>query len=106
MVIEWLEFEVKPKLREKFIQVDQEVWTATLKQYLGFLGKEVWLAPNQVDRIYLVIRWQTREQWKSVPQEVLIKTEREFAQQIGKDSYRSVGMNEYQVRKFSETSSK
>lgn len=102
MVIEWLEFEVISQLREKFIQVDREIWTATLQQYPGFLGKEVWLAPNQVDRVYLVIRWQTREQWKSVPLEVLAQTEKEFAQKMGKDNYQITGMKEYQIRKFRE----
>ena len=104
MVIEWPEFQVIPKFREKFIQVDREIWTATLEQYSGFLGKEVWLDPNQVDRVFLVIRWQTREQWKSVPQAILVQTEQKFAQQMGKNNYESVGMKEYQIRKFSEAS--
>ena len=30
MVIEWLEFQVKPEAREKFIQKDQEIWTKCL----------------------------------------------------------------------------
>ena len=67
MVIEWLEFEVVPESREKFIEIDRRIWTATLKKFPGFLGKEVWVAPNQIDRVFLVIRWQTREQWKSIP---------------------------------------
>lgn len=106
MVIEWLEFKVKPQFREKFVQIDREIWTTTLEQYPGFLGKEVWLDPNKVDRLYLVIRWQTREQWKSVPQSVLVQTEQEFAQQMGKNNYKSVGMKEYQLRKFSEANPK
>ena len=104
MVIEWLEFEVKPEFREKFIQIDRQVWTATLKQYPGFLGKDVWLNPNQVERLFLVIRWQTREQWKSVPQQTLVETEQEFARQMGKNKYKLLRGKEYQVRKFSEAS--
>ena len=102
MVIEWLEFKVVPKFRERFIQIDREVWTATLEKYPGFLGKEVWLDPNKVDRVFLVIRWQTREQWKSIPQAILAETEREFSQQMGSNKYKSVGMKEYQIRKFKE----
>ena len=101
MVIEWLEFRVIPEFREKFIRVDREIWTTTLEKYPGFLGKEVWLAPNQVDRLFLVIRWQTREQWKSVPQETLVQAEQEFAQQMGKNNYKLLRGKEYQVRKFS-----
>ena len=102
MVIEWLEFTVVPEVREKFIQVDREIWTATLEKFSGFLGKEVWLDPNRVDRVSLVIRWQTREQWKSIPQEILVQTEKAFEKQIGKDNYEYTNMREYQVRKFRE----
>ena len=102
MVIEWLEFQVVPRFRERFIQIDREVWTATLSQYPGFLGKEVWLEPNKVDRVFLVIRWQTREQWKSIPEKVLAETDQEFARRLGKNKYKSLGLKEYQVRKFSE----
>ena len=100
MVIEWLEFKVVPKFRERFVQIDREVWTATLEKYPGFLGKEVWLDPSKVDRVFLVIRWQTREQWKSIPQAILAETEREFAQKMGSNKYKFVGMKEYQIRKF------
>ena len=103
MVIEWLDFQVIPELREQFIQLDREIWTATLTKYPGFLGKEVWLEPDRVDRLSLVISWQTREQWKAVPIEILEQTEQEFAQKIGKGNYELLGVKEYQVRKFSET---
>lgn len=102
MVIEWLEFQVVTEFREQFIQIDREIWTATLEKYPGFLGKEVWLDPSQVDRVSLVIRWQTREQWKSVPLEVLVQTEKEFAQKMGSSNYKMTGMKEYQIRKLSE----
>ncbi|MDJ0549362.1 MAG: TIGR03792 family protein, partial [Microcystis sp. M49637_WE12] len=45
MVIEWLEFQVKPEAREKFIQKDQEIWTKFLAKQPGFLGKELWINP-------------------------------------------------------------
>ena len=106
MVIEWLEFKVRSKFREKFIEVDREIWTATLEQYPGFLGKEVWLSPNDGESLFIVIRWQTREQWKAVPEDVLVQTETEFARQMGKSNYKLLSGKEYQVRKFSETSSK
>ena len=43
MVIEWLEFDVDPRKRNAFIERDQQVWTQGLKQFKGFLGKEVWI---------------------------------------------------------------
>ena len=32
MVIEWLKVKVAPELREKYIQLDAEVWTAAIAQ--------------------------------------------------------------------------
>lgn len=100
MVIEWLQFTVEPESREKFIQKDDEVWTATLATYPGFIGKEIWLDPTALDRVTMVIRWQTREQWKSVPQEILEETEQKFARAMGETPYKMIETAEYQIRKF------
>ena len=43
MIIEWLRFKVPPEKWEAFIQRDEEVWTAGLKNFPGFLGKEIWV---------------------------------------------------------------
>lgn len=52
MVIEWLGFRVEPKLREKFIEEDEKIWTPVLADADGFLGKEIWIAPGQSDRVF------------------------------------------------------
>ena len=101
MVIEWLGFSVKPELREKFIAEDAKIWTAALSDADGFFGKEIWLDPGSAERIYLVIRWQTREQWKAVPIELLQTTEAKFAEAMGTDNYKMIEVKEYQIRKFS-----
>ena len=100
MVIEWLKFKVSPQLREQFIETDAQIWTATLAAFPGFLGKEVWIAPNVPQEIILVIRWATRQQWEAIPLSILEETEKKFAQQMGKDSYQMIETGEYQVRKF------
>ena len=95
MVIEWLEFEVPAEKREAFLQRDEEVWTQGLKKFPGFLGKETWIDPRQ-GTIILVIRWETREQWKSISPEELDALDcrmGDLKMPIAK-SY------EYQVRKF------
>ncbi|MGK7874423.1 MAG: TIGR03792 family protein [Xenococcaceae cyanobacterium] len=104
MVIEWLKFRVSPQSREKFIQKDAQIWTQMIASYPGFLGKEVWINPNAPEEIVLVIRWQTRQQWKSIPQAALEETEQQFAQQMGEDEYQMVESSEYQVRKFPQVS--
>ncbi|MCL1466729.1 TIGR03792 family protein [Argonema galeatum] len=103
MVIEWLKFKVTPERREEFIQKDAEIWTTVLTSCGGFLSKEVWIDPTELTEVIFVIRWATREQWRSVSQDLLDRTEQQFAQQMG-NSYQMVESGEYQVRKFPITS--
>lgn len=100
MVIEWLVFKVASEAREKFIEKDREIWTPPLAEYPGFLSKEIWLDPQKSDRLTIVIRWQTREQWKAVPMDILEITEQKFDEAMGKDSYQIIEASEYQIRKF------
>lgn len=99
MVIEWLTFELDPENRETFIQLDDEIWTAALRQYPGFLSKEVWISPNQLGQVVFVVHWQTREQWKSVPQDELEAFQERFDAAVDFD-YTMVDSREYQVRRY------
>ncbi|MGB3138754.1 MAG: TIGR03792 family protein [Nodosilinea sp.] len=103
MVIEWLTFAVDPDSRETFVRLDNEIWTAALSQHPGFISKEVWISPDLLDQVVLVVRWQTREQWKSIPQAELDAVERRFAAAVD-FSYRIVDAREYQVRRYSAPS--
>ncbi|NEO27376.1 MAG: TIGR03792 family protein [Kamptonema sp. SIO4C4] len=98
MVIEWLQFWVNPQEREKFVQADTKIWTPVLARYPGFCGKEVWVAPDSPE-IIIIVRWETREQWKAIPQAVLTDTEAQFAQVMG-NTYDLLEVKEYQLRKF------
>lgn len=102
MVIEWLKFEVDPQGREKFIQQDEKIWTVALSTYPGFLGKEVWIEPNAPSKVIFTIRWQTREQWKSIPTQDLAKIEQRFDSVIKemKINYKMTQSKEFQIRKF------
>ncbi|MGQ4648584.1 TIGR03792 family protein [Lyngbya aestuarii] len=104
MVIEWLKLRVSPERREEFIQLDAEIWTATLSSCPGFLGKEVWVNPIASMEVVLVIRWASRQQWKAVPPELLAETEQRFVQKFG-GSNEIIEATEFQVRKFPLTSS-
>lgn len=101
MVIEWLKFKVDPRSRETFIQKDAQIWTPVLASSAGFLGKEVWIDPHAIREVVLVIRWETRQQWKAIPQDVLDATEQKFAEQMGEIEYQMIESSEYQIRKFS-----
>ncbi|MDF0554348.1 TIGR03792 family protein [Kamptonema sp. UHCC 0994] len=95
MIIEWLKFRVPAEKCEAFIQRDEEVWTAGLRSFPGFLGKETWVDSERNEVIFM-IRWETREQLKSIPQNKLD----EIDLQMGDLQMPIVESREYQVRKF------
>jgi uncharacterized protein (TIGR03792 family) len=99
MVIEWLTFAVAPDHRETFIRVDNEIWTAALSQYPGFIAKEVWISPDLADQVVTIIRWQTRDQWKAIPPADLEQIEQQF-QTTFNLPYRMIDTREYQVRRY------
>lgn len=100
MVIEWLKIEVSEPLREFFVQKDEEIWTAALSQYLGFMGKEVWLSTENPTEVVMVIQWADFAAWKSVPADVLEATEKQFSAAMGENTYQIVESSAYQLRKF------
>lgn len=102
MVVEWLKFQVEEELREQFIQQDEAIWTKALSNYPGFIGKEVWIDPDTPEKVVFVIRWQTREQWKSIPRKDLLAVEQDFSQVMEKlkIKYMMTESKEFQIRKF------
>lgn len=101
MVIEWLKVNVAPELREQYLQKDDEIWTSALSRYPGFLSKEVWISPDDLAELVLVIRWETFEQWKAIPAEDLQRIDAEFIAAMG-DTNRIVASSRYQVRRVSQ----
>ncbi|KAM3091565.1 TIGR03792 family protein [Phormidesmis sp. 146-35] len=99
VVIEWLKVNVPPELREQYIQKDTEIWTPVLSKYPGFVGKEVWINPNDATEIVMVIHWADHDAWKSIPTEELVETDRQFTAAMGQ-SFPFTQESEYQVRKF------
>jgi uncharacterized protein (TIGR03792 family) len=100
MIIEWLKIRVKPELREKYIQLDDEIWTPALRKYPAFLGKETWVNPEQLDEVVLVIRWESREDWKAIPSEAVQQVQNAFDQRFSPQDYEMLEEGEWQVRKF------
>ncbi len=99
MVIEWLKFRVPEGKREQFIQCDLEIWTPFLEQCPGFLTKEVWIQPDQSQEVVMMIRWHSREEWKSIPAKDLKQVTQQFDQALSFD-YDMMASKEYQVRRF------
>lgn len=100
MVIEWLQFEVVPTAKAIFIEKDDEIYTSFLKGYPGFLGKEIWVSPREETEVIVVVHWQSKDDWMSVPEADLIVVEKQFSSAVGADNYRLIEVREYQVRKF------
>ncbi|MEG4206528.1 TIGR03792 family protein [Microcoleus sp. Pol7_A1] len=95
MIIEWLRFKVPPEKWEAFIRRDEEVWTTGLRNFPGYLGKEIWVDAVE-NEVVMLIRWETREQWKSVPQSTID----ELDAHMGDLQIAIAESREYQVRKF------
>ena len=85
MVIEWLKFKVPIAQRDRYLAIDDEIWTAALANYPGFLDKTTWLDPNHYDEVIFVISWATREQWKAIPENELTQINQQFDQALGFD---------------------
>jgi len=100
MIIEWLKFEIASDLIDLYIEVDEEVWTATLKQYPGFLSKQIWLDPNHPNQIILIIHWASREAWQGVPANVLEDTEEKFVRQLGNSDHKLIETKEFLIKNF------
>lgn len=71
MVIEWLKIPVPPERQPDYLRHDAEIWTTTLSEQPGFVGKEVWRDASDPGILHLVIRWESLAAWKSVPRPVL-----------------------------------
>ncbi|GAB4235446.1 MAG: hypothetical protein Kow00121_62990 [Elainellaceae cyanobacterium] len=99
MVVEWLKFQVSPESRERFVQKDAEIWTQALSQYSGFIGKEVWISPDNLAEVVQVIYWETFDQWYAIPSEDLERIEAEFSEAMG-DTYQLTESSRYQIRRF------
>lgn len=85
MVIEWLKFRIDPAQRDRYLEIDEEIWTAALQTYPGFLDKATWLDPNHDDEVIFVITWASREQWKSIPEAELDQINQRFDTTLGFD---------------------
>lgn len=85
MVIEWLKFKVDPTFRDRYLAIDDEIWTSALESYPGFIDKTTWLEPNHDDEVIFVIAWATREQWKAIPEDELTEINQRFDAALGFD---------------------
>ena len=66
----------------------------------GYLGKQVWIDPQILDEVVLVIHWESLEHWQAIPSTFLDEVENKFSEKMGKDNYKMIESRQYQIRKF------
>jgi len=85
-VIEQLKFEVNPDKIEEFIEKDHEVWTKALSSCPGFIKKDIWVSNKKKGIIITTVYWESREAWKSISEDFLVKTDKEFHAKFGEEN--------------------
>ncbi|MGA1284082.1 MAG: TIGR03792 family protein [Prochlorothrix sp.] len=83
MVIEWLEFKVERSIQTHFLECDRQIWTAALATCPGYHSKEVWQDPKDLNKIIVMVRWTSRDQWQSIDPQWLAELEAQFQGAVG-----------------------
>jgi uncharacterized protein (TIGR03792 family) len=83
MIIEFLKVQVVPSYRQKYIELEKQIWSTDLFQCEGFINKEVWLDPEDLSIVYIRILWNSREQWKAISPEHTKNLDAALTEHIG-----------------------
>ncbi|MFM7361276.1 MAG: TIGR03792 family protein [Cyanobium sp.] len=76
-VVEHLRVRVRADARAAWLQAETHTWEPWLRRQRGFLGRElIWDAEREEG--ILLIRWASREEWKSIPPEEVDAVQRQF----------------------------
>jgi uncharacterized protein (TIGR03792 family) len=98
MNVEWLWVKIAPEYREKFVRIDDEIWTSFLSKAPGFVKKEVWISPNDTSELIIVIHWTAQALQDPIPKETLDRIEQKFLEVLGVP-FQLLESRFYQVRK-------
>lgn len=77
-VVEFLTFTVAPQDQQGWLEADERIWTAFLREQAGFISKQIWVDRANPDQVYTAITWATEAMWKSIPQAALAAVDDEF----------------------------
>ena len=75
MVIELLTFRVDPGERDRWLAVEEEVWSRYLEGCDGFVRKEMWLPEEDPGTVRAVIWWESMGQWKAIGPEAVAEVD-------------------------------
>lgn len=85
--VELLIFKTDPQKMKQIIRVDHELWTKYLSQYGAFRAKQVGINPDKPGYLYIIINWDSYNEWKSIPKKNIEK----FTKQANKIIYEKTG---------------
>ncbi|MFK7919854.1 MAG: TIGR03792 family protein [Ilumatobacter sp.] len=77
-VIEFVTFTVAPEDHAGWLEADERVWTAFLREQAGFVSKQTWIDRSNPELIHAAVRWVDEATWKSIPDDVLAAVDEEF----------------------------
>ncbi len=76
-VVEHLRVRVSADARAAWLEAETHTWEPWLRRQRGFLGRELIWDPEREEGI-LLIRWASREEWKSIPAAEVDAVQRQF----------------------------
>lgn len=86
-IIEMLVVNVQAGDMERYLTVDNQIWTSFLRQQDGFISKHNLLSThsstNNATEVYHIIEWQSYDQWKKIPVEQLTNITGQFIETFG-----------------------
>ena len=87
LIIEMLVVNVRAGDMERYLTIDNQIWTSFLRQQDGFISKHNLLSThttaNNATEVYHIIEWQSYNQWKKIPSDQLTKITAQFIQAMG-----------------------
>jgi uncharacterized protein (TIGR03792 family) len=78
-VIEHLKVKVPEAARQAWLEAEQGSWEPWLVRQQGFLGRDLLWDP-ETEEGTLLIRWSSREAWKTIPQQEVELVQQRFEQ--------------------------
>ncbi|KGG16292.1 MULTISPECIES: TIGR03792 family protein [unclassified Prochlorococcus] len=99
-VIEYLKLNVPKQNRQAWLSAEKQSWEPWLKKQKGFLNRKLLWDPNSEEAI-LLISWDSRAAWKSIPQKE-IDTVQQLFENIAKDLTAQSDINPFPVKYESE----
>ena len=95
-IVEHIRLSVPAKDRSSWLIAEKKSWEPWLEKKEGFLGRDLFWDQKEEEAI-LLIRWSSRDTWKSIPQQEIDHVQ-ELFEQISRDlTHKDIG-NPFPIR--------